>query len=186
MVFGSALKEWQVAVNALEQGETTVLLRKGGIREVRGKFTVQSDRVWLYPTFEHQKPELLKVEYAKAVKSVASGWHPETVRIGAWANVTDVFQVQDETTVMALFPFHVWNETFVRERLQWKPTQPIFVLVLRVYQLEQAHIIPYSPNYGGCKSWIELEQAIAPDPCYPVLDELTYQAQLATIRSLLT
>ncbi|TVQ05475.1 MAG: DUF1802 family protein, partial [Leptolyngbya sp. DLM2.Bin27] len=30
------LKEWQVAVTALRQGETILLLRKGGIREAKG------------------------------------------------------------------------------------------------------------------------------------------------------
>lgn len=180
-----ALKEWQVAVNALEQGDTMLLLRKGGIREVGGKFTVRSDRVWLYPTFEHQKPDLLKPEYASAVQRVESGWHPETVRIGAWAEVTAVFPVRDEVAVMALHPLHIWNETFVRERLQWKPTQPIFVLALRVYRLEHVHIIPYSPTYGGCKSWIDLDQAIATDPCHPALEETRYQEQLATLHDIL-
>jgi hypothetical protein len=185
MKLADALKEWQVAVNALEQGETMLLLRKGGIREVGGKFAVQRDRVWLYPTFEHQKPELLKPHYAHRVEPVASGWHPETVRISAWAEVSEVFPVQDEAAVMALLPFHIWNEAFVRERLQWKPTQPILVLALRVYRLEQAQIIPYTPAYGGCKSWIELEPAIATEPSHPVIADASYHTQLDGVRSLL-
>ncbi len=184
MELTAALKEWQVAVQALEQGETILLLRKGGIRESGGKFTVERDRVCLYPTFEHQQPALLKPPYADRVQPVASGWHPETVRIGAWAIVTDVFPIQAETAVMALLPHHIWNEQFVRERLLWKPTQPLWVLALRVYQLEQAHLIPYSSHYGGCKSWMELETAIATDPCHPVLSDSAYAEQLDTIRAL--
>ena len=41
----SALKEWAVAVEALEQGKTIMLLRKGGISEQGGRFQVKSDRV---------------------------------------------------------------------------------------------------------------------------------------------
>jgi len=179
-----ALKEWQVAVNALERGETIALLRKGGIREVGGKFKVQHDRVWLYPTFEHQKPHLLKSNYANAVQPVESGWHPETVTIGAWADITEVFQVKESSITVELLPFHIWNQDFVTERLQWKPNQPIFILLLRVHRLQAPKNIPYSPNYGGCKSWIELEKTIATEPSDPVLDEQEYSDQVAQIRAI--
>ncbi|MEO1671947.1 MAG: DUF1802 family protein, partial [Cyanobacteria bacterium J06631_2] len=67
------LKEWAIAVDALSQGRTIMLLRKGGIRE-RG-FQVKYSPVWLYPTYEHQKPNLLKPEYVTQVTPVESGWH---------------------------------------------------------------------------------------------------------------
>ncbi|EKQ69652.1 hypothetical protein OsccyDRAFT_2293 [Leptolyngbyaceae cyanobacterium JSC-12] len=180
-----ALKEWQVAVEALEQGETIALLRKGGIREEQGKFSVHHDRVWLYPTFEHQKPELLKPEYAHAVQPVEMGWHPDKVRIGSWAEITDVFQVWNEAMVMQLLPFHIWNQAFVTERLQWKPNQPLYVLLLRVYKLLEPQMLAYSPTYGGCKSWIDLETAIAIEASDPVLEEAKYCDRVAVIRSIL-
>lgn len=151
-----ALKEWQVAVHALEQGETIMLLRKGGIREAGGKFTVPHDRVWLYPTYEHQRSHLVKPQYADAMTLVEPGWRPETVRLGSWAFITDCFQVSNAATVAALLPFHIWNEAFVEERLKWKPNQPLEVLLLRVYRLPQPQMLPYQAAYGGCKSWIAL------------------------------
>jgi len=48
-----ALKEWAVAVDALEQGKTIMLLRKGGIHEQGGRFVAQN-QILLYPTHEHQ------------------------------------------------------------------------------------------------------------------------------------
>lgn len=113
-----ALKEWAVAVNAIERGETILLLRKGGIRESGGQFQVDRDEVLLYPTYEHQQPELLKPEYASQVTPVASGWHPDTIKIGSWVKITDIVPVLDETIVNALLPFHVWNEKFIRDRLK--------------------------------------------------------------------
>jgi len=181
-----ALKEWQVAVDALEQGETIVLLRKGGIREAEGRFAVQHGRVWLYPTVEHQKPELLKPQYADQVKPVASGWQPDHIRLGSWAEITNVFPVTDATAVMNLLPFHVWNAAFVAERLQWKPTQPIFVLLLRVQRLIQPVSIPYSASFGGCKSWIDLDVPIATQPSEPAIDAPTYRDHVATIQSMLS
>jgi hypothetical protein len=177
-----ALKEWQVAVNALEHGETIALLRKGGIRESDGTFTIAHDRVLLYPTYEHQRSHLVKGQYASAITPVESGWHPETVRLGSWAVITDRFQIDDEATVAALLPFHIWNEAFVSDRLKWKPSHPLDVLLLRVYTLRQPQIIPYEPAYGGCKSWLDLTPAIAQRPSFvnalkdslPVLEDADY------------
>lgn len=170
----AALKEWQVAITALERGETIVLLRKGGIREAGGRFRVEHDRVLLYPTVEHQKPELVKPAYVEQIQPVASGWHPEQVRIGSWAEITDILQIDRAEGIAALFPFHIWSEQFVRDRLKWKPSQPLYILLLRVYQFASARLIPYSETYGGCKSWIDLHQSFEVSDSRPVLDDRTY------------
>jgi len=148
-----ALKEWAIAVDALEQGKTIMLLRKGGIHEQGGRFKVAHDQILLYPTYEHQQRSLLKPEYAIQVNSVPSGWHPETVRIGAYAQITDIFQVSDQQVILALLPFQIWNEQFVNDRLKWKPRHPLYVLLLRVYKLASTQVIPYRQEYGGCKSF---------------------------------
>lgn len=179
-----ALKEWAVATDALERGETITLLRKGGIREEGKHFRVAHDEVLLYPTYEHQQPHLLKPKYAPLVQPVPSGWHPETVRIGAWARITDIFQVSEKETVEALLPYHVWNEQFAAERFGWKPRFPLYVLLLRVYRLAQVQIILYRAAYGGCKSWIDLAEPISLDGMTPVLSDEQYAQQVAEIRAI--
>lgn len=178
-----ALKEWAVAVQALEQGETIMLLRKGGIKEEDNRFNVAHNQVLLYPTYEHQQPELLKTEYASQVEPVTSGWHPETIRIGSWAEITEILPVSDQSAVIALLPYHIWNEQFVSDRLKWKPRQPLYVLLLRTYQLAQPEIIPYCPEYGGCRSWIDLVEPISIEGVVPVLDDTEYIKQVTTIRN---
>ena len=177
------LKEWQVAVNALEQGETILLLRKGGIREPGGKFSIQHETVLLYPTYEHQQPDLLKSLYADQVQPVESGWHPHQVRIGSWAKITEIIQITQADAIARLLPFHIWNMQCVTERLKWKPSQPIHGLLLRVYKLPEPQTIPYLESYGGCKSWIDLQTAIALDECYPVLGDVEYGQQVEAIRA---
>lgn len=179
------LKEWAVAVDALEEGKTILLLRKGGIREEGNRFKVLYDQVLLYPTYEHQQPDLLKPEYAEQVKPVASGWHPETVRISSWAEITDIFPVSDEQTVAALLPHHIWNEQFVSDRLKWKSRQPLFVLLLRTYRLSSATMIPYSSEYGGCKSWMDVAAPISLQGRVPVLHDAEYQQRSAQIRHII-
>ena len=55
-----AFKEWAVTVRALAEGEQLVTLRKGGIREPNKHFEVEHDRFFLYPTFDHQRRELVR------------------------------------------------------------------------------------------------------------------------------
>lgn len=179
-----ALKEWAVATDALERGDTILLLRKGGIREEGKHFRVVHDEVLLYPTFEHQQPQLLKPRYAGLVQPVASGWHPETVRIGAWARITDIFQISAKETVEALLPHHIWNEQFAAERFGWKPRFPLYVLLLRTYTLAQPHTIPYRAEYGGCKSWIDLQAPISLDGIVPVLSDDEYARRVREIRAI--
>ena len=55
-----ALKEWAAAIKALENGTQIFIMRKGGIIEETRDFRVQSEAFYLYPTYEHQRKELLK------------------------------------------------------------------------------------------------------------------------------
>ena len=176
-----ALKEWAIAIEALEAGKTIVLLRKGGIRETSKNFQIKHTPIWLYPTYEHQKPHLLKPEYADRVTVVESGWHPETVRIGSLADITQVLAVQTPEQLRLLQPYHIWNEQMAIERLKWKPHQPLYILLLRVYRLWQPMAIPYHQSYGGCRSWLDLREPIVLDRLEAVLDEDTYARQVKQI-----
>jgi hypothetical protein len=178
-----ALKEWNVAVNALEAGKTIMLLRKGGIREQAGHFNVPDKQVLLYPTFEHQQPDLLKPDFATQVKTVESGWHPQTVRIGSWAEITDVLLVAWEPAIEAVFSAHIWNQKFVDDRLNWKKNQPMYILLLRTYQLATPLEIPYIAKYGGCRSWIDLAAPVSLEGSVPVLSEKEYIKQAMAIRN---
>ncbi|MGB3241204.1 MAG: DUF1802 family protein [Geitlerinemataceae cyanobacterium] len=179
-----ALKEWAVAVEALTSGTTILLMRKGGIRERKGRFSVEFDRVLLYPTHEHQQPHLLKPEYASRVKPVESGWHPQVVPIPAWAQITQVWQVGEPAIVEALMPYHIWNDRFVGERLRSQPHQPLYILLLRVYRLGNIAEIPHRREYGGCRSWIDLEESIAISEHDPVLNDDDYTRQVDRIREI--
>ena len=55
-----AFKEWAVTVRALAEGEQLLTLRKGGIREPDKHFNVEHERFFLYPTFDHQRADLVR------------------------------------------------------------------------------------------------------------------------------
>ena len=179
-----ALKEWAVAVDGLIAGETIMLLRKGGIREEGKHFRVAQHEVLLYPTYEHQEPSLLKAPYVGQVQPVPSGWHPETVPLRGWARVEEIFQVTDAATVEALLPYHIWNERFAAERFGWKPRYPLYVLLLRAYRLPEPRTIDYVPAYGGCRSWIDLQEPISLEGMQPALPDAQFERLAGEIRSI--
>ncbi len=182
-----ALKEWAIALDALTQGHTILLLRKGGIRERQGHFDVAHRQVVLYPTYEHQQPRWLEAGYREHVAPVASGWHPERLTLSAWAEITHIFQIREAATVGALQPYHIWTDEMVAERLRWKPQQPLYGLLLRTHQLGTPVQIPYQDAYGGCKSWVEVAVpagAITFEPC-PVLTDADYEEQVRAIAHLI-
>lgn len=176
-----ALKEWAVAINALETGKTIMLLRKGGIHEKGGSFRVAHDRVLLYPTYEHQQTFMLKNEYSNLVIPITSGWRPQSVNITSYAQITHILPITDNSIINALLPFHIWNQHFIRDRQQWKPLEPLFVLLLRTYKLPTPLMVTYHPRYGGCKSWIDLNESISLEAAKPALSENVYSKLVAQI-----
>jgi len=177
----NALKEWAIAIDALQTGKTIMLLRKGGIHEKGGSFRVAHNRVLLYPTYEHQQAVMLKADYSNQVISVTPGLRPESVNISSYAQITHILPVFDESIINALFPFHIWNEKFVCDRQQWKPQKPLFVLLLRTYKLSTELSVSYHPRYGGCKSWIDLNESISLEAAKPAMSENVYSRLAAQI-----
>lgn len=158
--FPMALKEWAVAVKALEQGKQILILRKGGIREETRKFQVESDSFYLYPTYEHQKKGLLKKEYRPDLDKTLEEWTPDQneVQIASYAKLEKDILLEDEADVSRLYSSHIWTERFAEERLRWKPKQPLHVLFLRIYKLDEPWVLPVDDSYLGCKSWIQLKK----------------------------
>jgi len=186
MVIDTALKEWSVAVDAIAQGNQIILLRKGGIQEDRGRFRAKSDRAILFPTFEHQKPELLKPDYQDSVTPVASGWHPEEITFKAWAEITHIFLTTEADKVHALGDFHIWQPQLAADRLKWKPKQPLYVLALRAYRLANPVEVDWNVElYGGCRSWVSLNQPIEVDMERPAVNTGDYSTRIEQIEGII-
>jgi len=188
MRLNTALKEWSVAVDALAEGETMLLLRKGGIKESGGSFRAQAEQVVLFPTFEHQKAELLKPEYQSAVQPVAQGWHPQAITLKAWAEITNIFLTHEEEKVAALADFHIWQPDLAQSRLKWKAKQPLYVLALRVYRLPEPVTVAWDEAYGGCRSWVTLVEDVVGEKKdgLAAIASSDYQARVAAIAQLLS
>jgi hypothetical protein len=154
-----ALKEWAVAVRALERGETALVVRKGGIREKA--FAVPRTRFLLLPGYEHQRPELLKLEYCGLMEGIPGLADEGPLRISSFAEVEGAYEISEAEELSALDPHHMWTPEYVESRFKWRPKKPLTVLVLRTYLLPETIELPYRDEYGGCKSWIELAEGVS-------------------------
>lgn len=182
-----ALKEWASAIKALREGKQILVLRKGGIVEETRDFQVESHHFYLYPTYEHQKRELLKETEQHAVDETLAGWFPDAaeVELTAYADVAEDIEVLDQEQLDRLSGFHIWTDTFAEERLKWKKKNPLHVLLLRVYQLEEPVSAPIRPDYLGCKSWVEIADPLPEVKKTPVLTDEEFARQCAAIKSAL-
>ncbi|MBX5470766.1 MAG: DUF1802 family protein [Thermoleophilaceae bacterium] len=196
-----ALKEWAVTVRALAEGEQLVTLRKGGIREEHKHFEIEHDRFFLYPTFDHQRNDLVRESHKSELgRALEEGvWadgeptadalleggvpQPERVRIRAWAEVAASYLITDPRCVDALSPYYVWSTDYAEKRLAWKPRHPLHVILLRTYRIPRPVTVKVREEYAGCRSWLELHRDL-PFEGTPVLSDDEFERAAAEIEAI--
>ena len=168
-----ALKKWAVAVEALERGETALVVRKGGIREKA--FAVPKARFLFFKGYEHQNPDQLKPFYHDLLHSIPKRRDDGPVIFTSFAEVKGAYEVSEANELEALDPYHIWTPEYAESRLKWRPKKPLTVLVLRTYLLPEPIEFEYRAEYGGCKSWIELEKSVPTAGARPALDDPAFE-----------
>ncbi len=172
-----ALKEWAVAVEALGRGATALVVRKGGIREKA--FAVPKTRFLLLPGYEHQKPELIKPQYRGIMGEVPDLTDQGPLRLSSFAEVEGAFEISEAEDLERLNEHHMWTHEYTESRFKWRPKKPLTVLVLRTYVLPETVELPYREGYGGCKSWIELEDSVSVEGARPTLSDGEFENLVA-------
>ena len=171
------LKEWAVAVRALERGETALVVRKGGIREKA--FAVPQTRFLLLPGYEHQRPELLKQEYRSLMDEIPDLADDGPLRFSSFAEVEGAYEISEAEELSALEPHHMWTPEYAESRFKWRPKKPLTVLVLRTYLLPETVELPYEDEYGGCKSWTELQEPVSVEAARSALSDEDFDRLVA-------
>jgi len=177
------LKEWAVTVRALERGDTALVVRKGGIREKA--FAVPKTRFLLLPGYEHQRPELIKPEFRHIMDEIPDLTDDGPLRFSSFAEVEGAFEISEARDLERLNDHHMWTHEYAESRFKWRPKKPLTVLVLRTYVLPETVELPYREGYGGCKSWIELEDSISVEGARPALSDGEFEALISPALGLL-
>src|SRR5688500_13708731 len=175
----TGLKEWPTVCRSLERGRQIFLLRKGGIYESAGEIAVEQRRFVLFPTYVHQKHEMLKAEVHSDFEPRAA--EPERVELRCWCEVSDIVEVRSRERVDALGAEHVWTPPLIDMRFNYRPKNPLYLLLVRAYRLQRPTSLANTPAYAGCKSWVPLDQPIEVGDVLPALDDAKYAARRTSI-----
>ncbi len=156
-----SLKEWATVVKALENGDQTVILRKGGILETASGFEIESKKFLLFPTFEHQELKHIKPQFQKYLEEMKNNQPKEGFNeITSYAEVLDEVDVSSEEKIKLLSKFHIWSDSYIKERKDWMPDKPLKAVFLRTFKIPQKKI-PLKSEYQGCKSWININAEVS-------------------------
>ena len=105
-----ALKEWAITVDAMARGDQVLLLRKGGIHEDGKDFRVIHREFLFYPTYLHQKENLIQPAYQPALRRMLEQpQDPDKVSFGYWAKAEEVLEISDQKKVDDLEPHYIWT-----------------------------------------------------------------------------
>jgi hypothetical protein len=178
-----ALKEWAVTIDALAQGQQTLLLRKGGIHEESKEFQVIHREFLLYPTFLHQREELLRPEYQPILRAVLAEPRQEgQIIFSHWVRVEEIIEVSQQDKVDGLSSHFIWTKAYAQSRLHWKPVLPLAVMLLRVYRMEQPVTVPLLKEYQGCTSWADILDDVPLGRLQPVLTDEEFRRRVDEIK----
>lgn len=182
----TALKEWAVLVDAMARGEIVAMVRKGGIREQRAGFDVRHARFLFYPTFFHEKAAELQPRFLPQLEAAHARRPDEgTIRLAHVAEVLATWKVGALEPLRAIEAEHGLAWGAVESRFHYKQRPGVQVVAVRVLALPAPVTVPEARRYGGCVSWVELDEAIDVGGARPVLDDAALAARVARLASAL-
>ena len=184
-----ALKEWATACLLLKEGRQIMIIRKGGIDKEDKHFTSElsvDSEFLLFPTYEHQNESLIKNEFHSDLSdTIEENDVPGLINLSAFAKITHKFEVNSTEVLNRVSNFHLWNESYTDKRITWKPSKPAVVALLRVYPLIQPQALPILPEYGRCKSIVDLGQDVPMGELEPAIQDTEYRSICEKIEGLI-
>jgi hypothetical protein len=177
-----ALKEWHVVSEAIARGDQVLTLRKGGIGEK--DFTVAGAWFWLFPTWEHQAARLVKRAWrGELERSAAERGSDDAAPIRCACRVEEAWHITDQASLDAIERFHLWTSAYMTTRLDWRPTKPLTVMLVRAAALVEPIVVPRDATHAGCRSWLELDHELPEGELIPSLTDEAFALHAQRIRS---
>lgn len=157
-----ALKEWQVVNDAILENKQSVLIRKGGILDSIDEFPPDKKEFFIFPTYEHQKKEYVKQEFHYLFKMPSFVIHSASdkpnvkIKINLLCTLKQCIQITDKKQLEEIYPFVIYTMEFLEMRFNYRPNEPLNILVIEPHKLEAEKLVEYTEYLRGCKSWITL------------------------------
>ena len=180
-----AFKEWAVICKALATGRQSLLLRKGGIHERGGRFEMEHCEFWLFPTRFHQSPDEIRDDARDLMTQITNDAPlPGTVDLSLYAVVEDVIELTDESRLTRLAELQILAQHTLVDRFRYR-RPALFVLPARIYRRERSITIVDTPQFAGCRTWVELGAELSTVGLTPILSDPMHAECMKAIRSAL-
>ncbi len=176
-----ALKEWSTTIEALGKGQIIAIWRKG---EGRG-FNIEQKQFVLFPTGTHQNFNKIKQEWWSLHDEKASPNKDNQIKVNYWAEVEEAIEVHEFEQLLSISNELINTNEHLFSSWNLYPDHKGKVLLLRVYKLSNPILVPYSQEYAGCKSWIELKIDIPKIGGIPILSFKEFNLKARLIRALI-
>lgn len=163
----TALKEWSNVVAALGRGEQIVLIRKGGIADA--DFGIEAERFYLYPTYFHQGESEAR----------------PAVTITHWCEVARTWSIRDLAVLDRLASHVILPRETLETRYRFRPDQALHIIAVRTFALARPTEVRYRDEYGGCKSWLSVDEEIDITGSTLVLPEPELTRRIAELDALI-
>ena len=139
-------------------------------------FEIEHDRFFLYPTFEHQRNDVVRDSHQpelgarsrracgprpsrppSALTRDGGIPQPERVRIRAWAEVAAHYGHGSALRGRAVAVLRL-DARLRREAPAWKRRHPLHVILLRTYRIPRPVTVKVRDEFRGCRSWLEIQR----------------------------
>ncbi len=178
-----AFKEWGAVCAALLAGAQSLIVRKGGIHEGRDGFRIEHPEFWLFATGFHQSTEALASgQHAWQEAGVALQPTGGLITLPAYVVVEAVWHLTSETELPHLLGRQILSPATIDQRFHYK-SPGLFVLGVRTYRPSAPLLLPETPHFGGCRSWVDLPAEIETTGLTPILDDTLHAARLQDLRA---
>jgi hypothetical protein len=103
------------------------------------------------------------------------------VTLSAAGEITDILQLHERRQMEALDAEHIWEKSLIDMRFNYRPDNPLYLLLVRTCRLREPIVIDNTLAYAGCKSWVPLERPLPAGGAVPVMDDPAYERRREAI-----
>lgn len=175
-----AFKEWTLVCDAIGRGQQSIILRKGGIAEGRAGFAFKHDDFFLFPTLFHEQLASTTLPPDTAMPEGRSG----RIEIRYRVHVEWTALITDLAVAQKLADFHIWRDEVVADRFGWGKWNGLHLAFVRAYRLSAPREFENKPEFGGCRSWVELPE-IPDEPTEPAQNLEEHRAREKELRRII-
>ena len=169
-----ALKEWAVVQRALLEGRQIFLLRKGGLIEESSQFDLRARSFLIQPTYIHsseREGDVSQEFHDWLCDEESKRGSDGMIRFESYCDATECIEIKSPGTLANLAGQHIWSDEYLSMRINWEPYKPLYAVIVRTYKLAAPVTAQAHPEYFGCKSWIDLREAVSIDDAAPAIED---------------